>query len=645
MKCFEKRFLMVLVVFVFLFSSLSFVFASTVDKEGPVLKSISVVNSNKKYSNGDKVYLKIDANDAVSGISSISVGVTKVDGNESAGFTAEVYDFDTKPYIIVDESAVTGKWEIDQVQLYDNSGNDTSYINKKDVSSFKYLGFKASFSVVSSGVDKTAPVLDSIKLSKSSVNFGESVGIVVKAHDDLSGIKNVEVSFYRDGDNKMTWGQILKYDSKSKAYVGEFDVPLFSDNYHIDCVTLVDNASNSEAYGRVLNVSKKGDYYTYNDKLGIKNLGFKVNGSSDNTDSYKVEITEMKYEYKKLVAPSVYEMKLKVSDNTKLIDRADITIYKNDNTSKGYQMFLEMDSNGYLSGSLDINQFMEPGAYYIKKISLYNSKDLKANVIEKINSSLKYDKVKIFELSDNNFYDIVSSTTDKDLIKKIKESDDTAKIAISSSNSTLVSKDVFEAIMNTNRIVYIESNGIQWVFSGKNITNPKDIDVNTSIAYVYNDELYDVIGDYVENGIVVHFADNGELPGLARIRVKTDYVLRDYLGSNVSVYLYNKNDSYLFDSIAFNVSANDNGYFEFITNHNSMYVLSNRVIDEKVVSSDDSILKLNDSKVNDVANLKVDDNKGIILSICAILVAIAGVIAIVIVKRHKEKKNLGAVMK
>ena len=644
MKWFKKRFLMVLVVFVFLFSSLSFVFASTVDREGPVLKSISVVNSNKKYANGAKVYLKIDANDAVSGISSISVGATKVDGDDSsgcAGFTAEVYDFDTKPYIIVNDSAATGKWEIDQVQLYDNSGNDTFYINKKGVSDSKYLDFKASFNVVNSGVDKTAPVLDSIKLSKSSVNFGESVGIVVKAHDDLSGIKNVEVSFYRDGDNKMTWGQVLKYNSKSKAYVGEFDVPLFADNYHVDCVTLVDNASNSKAYGRMLNVSEKGDYYTYNDNLGIKNLGFKVNGSGDNTDLYKVKITEMKYEYKKLVAPSVYEIKLKINDNTKLIDGADITIYKEGNSSNSYQMFLEMDSNGYLSGSLDVNQFMEPGVYYIKKISLYNSKDLKANVIEKINSNLKYEKVKLFELSDNNFYDIVSSTTDKDLIKKIKESDDSANIAISSSNSTLVSKDVFEAIMNTNRTVYIESNGIQWVFSGKNITNPKDIDVNTSIAYVYNDDLYDVIGDYVDNGIVVHFADNGELPGLARIRVKTDYVLRDYLGSNVSVYLYNKKDSYLFDSIAFNVSANDNGYFEFITNHNSMYVLSNKVIDEKVVSSDDSILKLNDSKVNDVANLKIDDNKGIILSIFAILVAIAGVITIVIVKRHKEKKNLG----
>ena len=436
----------------------------------------------------------------------------------------------------------------------------------------------------------------------------------------------------------MSWAQVLKYDSKSKSYVGYFDVPLFADTYHIDCVTLVDNASNSKAYGRVLNVSEKGDYYTYNDNEGIKNLGFKVTGSNTDVDLYEVKIVKMKYKYKKLVAPAVYEMKLKLDDKTKLIDGADITIYNKNNDSKSYQMFLGMDSDGYLSGSLDINQFMEPGDYYIKKISLYNSKDLKPNVIEKINNNIKYDNVKLFGLSDDNSYDVVSSTTDKDLIKKIKESDDSANIVINSSNSTLIGKNIFEAIMNTNKTIYIESDGIQWIFSGKNITNPKDIDVNTSISYIYNDDLYDIIGNYVDNGIVIHFSDNGDLPGLVRIRVKTDYILRKYLGSSVSVYLYNKKDGYLFNSIAFNVFANENGYFEFITNHNSSYVLSNNVIDSKVVSADDTILKLNDKNVGDATNLKIADNKDIIISICAILVAIVGVVAIMIVKNMKKRK-------
>ena len=640
MKYFVKKVLMVLVVAIFLFSSHLFVFASTVDNDGPVLNSIGIVDSKKKYANGDKVYLKIDANDAVSGIGSISVGVTRVDGDDDgiSGFTAEVYDFETNPYIIIDGAAGTGEWEIDQVQLYDNSGNDSIYNNRKSNSFSKYLSFKAGFHVVSVGTDKVTPILDSIKLLHSSVSFGDSVGIVVKAHDNLSGIKSVEVSFYRDGDKNMSWAQVLKYDSKSKSYVGYFDVPLFADTYHIDCVTLVDNASNSKAYGRVLNVSEKGDYYTYNDNQGIKNLGFKVTGSNTDVDLYEVKIVKMKYKYKKLVAPAVYEMKLKLDDKTKLIDGADITIYNKNNDSKSYQMFLGMDSDGYLSGSLDINQFMEPGDYYIKKISLYNSKDLKPNVIEKINNNIKYDNVKLFGLSDDNSYDVVSSTTDKDLIKKIKESDDSANIVINSSNSTLIGKDIFEAIMNTNKTIYIESDGIQWIFSGKNITNPKDIDVNTSISYIYNDDLYGIIGNYVDNGIVIHFSDNGDLPGLVRIRVKTDYVLRKYLGSSVSVYLYNKKDGYLFNSIAFNVFANENGYFEFITNHNSSYVLSNNVIDSKVVSADDTILKLNDKNVVDATNLKIADNKDIIISICAILVAIVGVVAIMIVKNMKKRK-------
>ena len=200
MKYFVKKVLMVLVVAIFLFSSHLFVFASTVDNDGPVLNSIGIVDSKKKYANGDKLYLKIDANDAVSGIGSISVGVTRVDGDDDgiSGFTAEVYDFETKPYIIIDGAAGTGEWEIDQVQLYDNSGNDSIYNNRKSNSFSKYLSFKAGFHVVSVGTDKVAPILDSIKLLHSSVSFGDSVGIVVKAHDNLSGIKSVEVSFYRD---------------------------------------------------------------------------------------------------------------------------------------------------------------------------------------------------------------------------------------------------------------------------------------------------------------------------------------------------------------------------------------------------------------------------------------------------------------
>ena len=57
-----------------------------------------------------------------------------------------------------------------------------------------------------------------------------------------------------------------------------------------------------------------------------------------------------------------------------------------------------------------------------------------------------------------------------------------------------------------------------------------------------------------------------------------------------------------------------------------------------MVSADDTILILNDKNVVDATNLKIADNKDIIISICAILVAIVGVVAIMIVKNMKKRK-------
>ena len=138
----------------------------------------------------------------------------------------------------------------------------------------------------------------------------------------------------------------------------------------------------------------------------------------------------------------------------------------------------------------------------------------------------------VHQTSLDKFKDLLNEnqTYYKDLteLDKNNEYGDKALTAASTDDS-IIKSEVFEAIKDTNKTIYIESNGIQWVFNGKNIKSPKDIDTRITLSKIDTDVLKEKIGNFVNKGIVVNFKDNGELPGVALVKIKTDYALRDYL--------------------------------------------------------------------------------------------------------------------
>lgn len=616
------------------------VHAATTDVKGPTLKSVSLKYPNKEYQAGDRIYLNLDANDDISGISSINAGINLLErydeNNNLSGGDAEVYDLDSNPYIQIPYYLPDGKWEINQFTLIDNAFNYSQYLNWKDgILSHDdyYLPFNLEFVVkTTKKVDKNAPVVKSVSIDKTKVKYGDSITLSANVVDDMSGVKWVDAYFIdpRNPNGEQIVVQLV-YD-KNDNFKGTLKSPIYNGNYKLSYIIARDMLGNQKSY-----VSGKD----------IPEISFTVVEAPDRNPV--VKINNMKYDNKKIVAPYVYKLSIDLNDETNLIDSIDVYI-ENEN-KKSVQMFLKKDKSGLFTGYLDIDQYKELGKYYLMGLSVYNSNDdiqgKNDALFKSINNSIKYDKVELFELVENKAYDVITSTTDKELINKIKSANDSAKIAINSSNSSILKKEVFKAIKGTNKTIYIESNGIQWVFNGKNIKKCKDIDVSVSLNYIYDDELNDELKDIINKGLVINFADNGQLPGKALIRVKTDYALRDYLGiEDLYAYYYNgSKEDEKFDAVAGSIKMTEDGYLEFYIDHNSSFVLTNEVVDEKYVSDVKDDLALNDKDAKEALNVEKNVQSFnyitlfVVIGVIAIIVVVSIIVGVNYKKRKKSKNN------
>ncbi|WP_283682491.1 hypothetical protein [Parablautia sp. Marseille-Q6255] len=87
-------------------------------------------------------------------------------------------------------------------------------------------------------------------------------------------------------------------------------------------------------------------------------------------------------------------------------------------------------------------------------------------------------------------------------------------------SSHIAPEQFFEAIKQTGKTLVFSDNEVQWVFRGNDIINPlKAVDLSVKIREVDGS----VYGN--DNRVLqLDFAENGLLPGKARIRLKSDYI-------------------------------------------------------------------------------------------------------------------------
>ncbi len=590
---------------------------------------------------GAEIPVKTDAKDDISGISEIMVFFYNDNGSNDQ-FTAYVFD----NIMYIPSNAKSGNYKITGAYLKDTAGNSKHYVGsswcKENGSSCdNSIEVNKTVEVIAGESDTTGPVLQDISINKNTLNVGDTLRVVANAYDDKSGIVSfcLYVATELNGSGTPIY---LSYNNTTKRYEGEYTIPNIGKTIYLTQINIKDGNGNISLY-----INKNIQPTTKNDTFVLDKLT--ITDGVEDKDSPKLESIKLKKD--KVDAPYDLPISLTTSDDTGL-HHAYVFAYKvNSDGSYTESRYYAYFSCGQGSGkqtcdaSMNIDQYADLGNYVIGRISLadYSGKAVTYSVNPE-GKDKQLSNLVNFSIVSTFTYDLTVSTSSSNAAEKIQNAQDGANIAIDCTSNPIISKGIFKAIQNTNKTIYIESNGITWVFNGKDITHPKDIDVTVGINYLYNDELAEDLENILNKAIVINFANNGKLPGKALVRIKADYTLKDYIGEDsLNVYFIKNKKS--FNKVIENIEVTDDGYYEYYINHNSSFVLTNETVKEEYISEDTTDYELNkelnNKSIASKNNTKSDNKKDnsytlIIVGVLVTVVIIA--ITLVILKKKKRKK-------
>ena len=675
----KMGFMLVLIMLIAL--GIHVVFAITADTKAPTVSYLTFDKETVKP--GDKIYLTTDINDDVSGIDSAYLTVKRIKENNGTYFrnTEDVnkalsvnYE-GNRPFVIVPDNYIGGLYYIHEIKLTDKEGNQRYYYTKESSQfnreNYNYLlennylygnpsfdewedKLSGNFDIERSNIsvkftveaqsgettDQEAPYVAAFDMGNRKVNYSDTYQFTLKPFDDSNrpisisvGLSNgTSLSMEGFDISRNTIARFTFTPSQSKT-IGKVSIEyvILTDIYGNTAFYLIDGYKGKLSYDYYQKICKRCEVLR-------NDLYFEV--IDDGTkDDEKPVLKNVKIEKNEYPIPSFAKLELTATDNKKLADTAYVTFK---NGSKEISAMLTLEEDNIYRGELDINQYSEIGEY---KLTDVNISDAAGNGVIYSNYDHKYKdedlKVNLsFKLTSIFTPDITTSTTDLHALQLIHDAKDDAIIAMDATSNPMVSKYIFGEIQGTNKELHIESNGVEWVFKGKDITQPKDIDTSMEIVFDYNFEDFDS-SEYLEKALFLKFASNGDLPGIAGVRIKLDYAFRKYLGEKAYVYHYNPDDTKIFTEINENIlELNGNGWFVFRIKHTSTYVLSSKKPDQKYVKVDKEIVKINnelkantkDEKDSKKCNLKIC----IALGIFAIIVII---LIIVMIKKNKNKKD------
>lgn len=217
-----------------------------------------------------------------------------------------------------------------------------------------------------------------------------------------------------------------------------------------------------------------------------------------------------------------------------------------------------------------------------------------------------------------------------EVIKKIVDNEEIENIIIRLDNNTKISKEIFEAFKGKSKQLTINSGNNQMIFSGETLKEAKEIDANI-ICNVIDDKSE--FKETLESGIIVNFANNGQLPGKARIRIKLTDDMKAVLDTNsIFVYFYNENTKE-FIEILEGIDYTEDGFIEFAIEHNSKYV----IVDEKIESNQNKKVETNTEQ--ETVSFLESYKMYVLIIGASILVIIIVTVILIVDKKTKGKAN------
>ncbi len=459
--------------------------------------------------------------------------------------------------------------------------------------------------------------LQNFALGSTSAKQGDKVNVTV----GTSGACNSAVSIVFKGGNGTTFTAQVK-DITGNPYI-VIPNSAVTTTYSVSDVLLVGRNSDNTTFTKQYSTSGSNTY-AFNSSLTV--VAKETNNGGTQQPVAKVSLTSISLgSTSAKVSDKVY---LNVQTSEKLnslklvftsTDGKTFTVYAKDLSTKPY---------------IEIPSSTVGGTYSLTSTIIFTPKSSTAYSKDGGNDTEKFDFNSTIKISDGTETTFIYNNEDinSDVLTKLYNAPSGSEITINANSNTLINEELFNAIKGKNKKLVINYKDNQIVFNGRDIDDPKTIDISMTVDNVSSNED---INKLVSSGIVVNFPDNGNLPGKALIRVKATDDVDKVLNDNVYVYVYNESTKD-FCVVDTSVKKSKDGYYEFKIAHNSDYLIVNEKLDSKLVVSQSD---------GNIVNFQEGNGTLLMLIAVGIAVIIAAVIVIIVLKKKKntplqnKKKN------
>lgn len=372
----------------------------------------------------------------------------------------------------------------------------------------------------------------------------------------------------------------------------------------------------------ILNATSYGSG-TFTKMYGANDIENKLSITVEKNESIKdIELKKIDFEKDEIA----------IGENLGVILQTDVEVssakftFKNTQTEQLVTAYMKKDGGkDYISFASSTKE----GTYELTKLVLSNSNSTTIYSKDEDQSSIAYNfdnKIKV-NSGDNTTLEYNNEEITSDDVTEIATSNNVQRVIINADTKSVISEDIFNAVKGKTIELIINYKGNQFIFIGQEITTTKDIDVSIKSYSLVSrfDEIKNFVG---ENGVVVNFASNGNLPSKARIKIKQTSEMKTVLGSN-SIYVYYYDDlTQKFEEVVNNLVADSDGYYTFSVTHNSKFLFTTEKLDDSL---------LQETEDENVVSFLMSNKVYLILIILA-LVLIVVVIVIIIVYNKKKKE-------
>ncbi len=532
--------------------------------------------------------------------------------------------------IPIPETQFPSNYFVDDIRITDQAGNTRQYFNNFSKTGYSndgtnnYLPCASDSSVkcimngtgmvtieMNPGDDIVVPIINSISVQTPTIQRPGTVTLIFDVTEEGTGVVGIMGYLYtfRNGELvSIPFGESFLSSPKRSGTIS-VDIPVsptqYAGNYYVNLIQINDGVDNDRSYFNIWQADGYLDdgtnkYIPCADdetvKCIIKGTGVISIQGNPTDDLLAPTINNITVKSNTVQKPGFINLSLDVTENGSGIIDITIFLYADNGDPLPLIAIGENYSDspkfsGILNISIPVSSTDAIGNYYISWIRItdqfgneqnygcdsgepyYNNGtndylfcSSASNCI--INTPSQIEVINEFDV------EFEMAISNPSLISNLEslEEGKTAMILVDSSANDICPKAVFDAIRGKNITVILNHNEYQWIFNGNTITEETK-DINLKITTQYSDG-----SEYgLENKVLeVSFYPNGILPGVANVRLKSDYLYQIH-GLTSTMYLYflqdNNNLNLESDNVNYVIDGTDH-WCNFNITHNSTYVVS-----------------------------------------------------------------------